>query len=178
MSVTNQKPTKEQLLEAIERLEKNPNDNLGFLADIGIGAVGAAGGGAAASVLGASAIFFGLLPVAAPLGVVVGGAALGGMALVGLKKMFFDGTYMYMEGKKAEMLKQLKEQLREVESKERASHIKDDDKTKFHIFLKDPIMLDLISPQDAQSLINAVQNGQIPLTEAYKLLQNLINSSK
>lgn len=176
MSVTNQKPTKEQLLKAIEDLEKNPNDNLGFLADIGIGAVGAAGGGAAASVLGASAIFFGLLPVAAPLGVVVGGAALGGMALVGLKKVLFDGTYM--EGKKAEMLKQLKEQLREVEAKERASHIKDDDKTKFHIFLKDPIMLDLISPQDAQSLINAVQNGQMPLTEAYKLVQNIINSAK
>ena len=58
MSVTNQKPTKELLLKAIEDLEKNPNDNLGFLADIGIGAVGAAGGGAAASVLGASAIFF------------------------------------------------------------------------------------------------------------------------
>lgn len=176
MSVTNQKPTKEQLLKAIEDLEKNPNDNLGFLADIGIGAVGAAGGGAAASVLGASAIFFGLLPVAAPLGVVVGGAALGGMALVGLKKVLFDGTYM--EGKKAEMLNQLKEQLREVEAKERSSHIKDDDKTKFHIFLKDPIMLDLISPQDAQSLINAVQNGQMPLTEAYKLVQNLINSAK
>lgn len=98
------------------------------------------------------------------------------MALVGLKKVLFDGTYM--EGKKAEMLNQLKEQLREVESKERASHIKDDDKTKFHIFLKGPIMLDLISPQDAQSLINAVQNGQMPLTEAYKLVQNLINSAK
>jgi hypothetical protein len=176
MSVTNQNPTKEQLLKAIEDLAKNPNDNLGFLANIGIGAVGAAGGGAAASVLGASAIFFGLLPVAAPLGVAVGGAALGGMALVGLKKVLFDGTYM--EGKKAEMLNQLKEQLREVEAKERASHIKDDDKTKFHIFLKDPIMLDLISPQDAQSLINAVQNGQMPLTEAYKLVQNLINSAK
>lgn len=176
MSVTNQKPTKDQLLKAIEDLEKNPNDNLGFLADIGIGAVGAAGGGAAASVLGSSAIFFGLLPVAAPLGVVVGGAALGGMALVGLKKVLFDGTYM--EGKKAEMLNQLKEQLRDVEAKERASHIKDDDKTKFHLFLKDPIMLDWISPQDAQSLINAVQNGQMPLTEAYKLVQNLINSAK
>ena len=176
MSGTNQKLTKEQLLKAIDQLEENPNDNLGFLADIGIGTVGAVGGGAAASVLGASAIFFGLIPVAAPLGVVVGGAALGGIALATLRKALFDGTYR--EGKKAEMLKQLKEQLKDVEAKERSSHIKDDDKTKFHIFLKDPIRLDLISPQDAQSLINAVHNGQMPLTEAYKLVKDIINSAK
>lgn len=169
-------PSKEQILKAIEQLEKHPNDNLRFLADIGIGAVGAAGGGAAASVLGASAIFFGLLPVAAPLGVVVGGAALGGMALVGLKKALFDGTYM--EGKKQQILEQLKERLKEIEVKERASHIKDNDKINFHKFLTEPLKLDLISPKDAHDLMMAVENGQIPLTEAYQLVQNLINSVK
>ncbi len=96
MSVTTQKLTKEKLLKAIDKLEKNPRDNLGFLIDIGVGAAGAIGGGAAASVFGASAIFFGLLPVAAPLGVVVGGVALGGMAFVGLKKVLFDGSFKKM----------------------------------------------------------------------------------
>ena len=112
--------TKEQLIKAIEQLEKNPNDKLGILADIGIGVVGAAGGGAAAAFFGATTapILFGLiaLPVAAPIGVIVGGVALGAAGLVGAKKILFDGTFT--EGKQAEMLKQLQEQLREVEAKE------------------------------------------------------------
>ena len=44
--------TKEQLLKAIEKLEKNPHDKLGILADIGIGAVGAVGAGAAVVAFG------------------------------------------------------------------------------------------------------------------------------
>lgn len=168
--------SKEQLLKAIEELEKNPYDKLGILADIGVGAVGVAGAGYAASILGASTVFFGLIPVAAPLAVVAGAAVLGGAALVGAKRVLFDGTYM--EGKKAEMLKKLNEQLREVEAKERASRIKDDDKTKFIIFLKEPLKTGLISAEDAQRLIKAVESGQMPLTEAYQLLQNLINSVK
>ncbi|MBD2040526.1 hypothetical protein [Microcoleus sp. FACHB-672] len=168
-------PTKEQILKAIEELEKNPHDKIGILSDIGIGVVGAAGAGYAASVLGASAAFFGLLPVAAPLAVVAGGAALGGLALVGLKKMFIDGTFD--DGKKAEMLKQLKKQLMEMEAKERASKLEDSDKTKFILLLKEPVRLDLISPKDAQSLMANVENGQVPLKEAYKLVQDLIKSA-
>ena len=38
-------PTKEQILKAIEKLEKNPHDKIGILSDIGIGVVGAAGAG-------------------------------------------------------------------------------------------------------------------------------------
>lgn len=168
-------PSKEQILKAIENLEKNPHDKIGILSDIGIGVVGAAGAGYAASVFGASAIFFGLVPVAAPIAVVAGGAALGGLALVGLKKMLFDGTFD--EGKKAEMLTQLKEQLREMEAKERASKLGDSDKTKFILLLKEPVRLDLISPKDAQDLIAAVESGQVPLKEAYKLVQDLIKSA-
>jgi hypothetical protein len=168
-------PNKEQILKAIEKLEKNPYDKVGILSDIGIGVVGAAGAGYAASVLGASAIFFGLVPVAAPIAVVAGGAALGGLALVGIKKMLFDGTFD--EGKKAEILKQLKEKLGEVEAKERASQLGDSDKTKFIVLLKEPVRLDLISPKDAQDLIAAIESGQVPLKEAYQLVQDLIKSA-
>lgn len=169
-------PSKEQIIKAIEQLEKNPYDKLSILTDIGIGAVGAAGAGYAASILGASAMFFGLIPVAAPLAIVAGGAALGGLALVGAKKWFIDGTSA--EGRQVEMLKQLKEQLREVEAKERASGLGDNDKTKFHIFLKEPLKLDLISPHDAQGLINAVENGQMTIKEAYQLVEKIISSAK
>jgi hypothetical protein len=168
-------PNKEQILKAIEKLEKNPHDKIGILSDIGIGVVGAAGAGYAASLLGASALFFGLVPVAAPIAVVAGGAALGGLALVGIKKMLFDGTFD--EGKKAEMLKQLKENLRQVEAKERASKLGDSDKNQFYVLLKDPVELELISPKDAQDLIAAVESGQVPLQEAYQLVQDLIKSA-
>jgi hypothetical protein len=125
-----QKPTKEQLLKAIEKLEKDDNFG-GFLVDVGLGAVGAVGAGAAVAAFGGTSILFGLITVAPPVGLVVGGAALGGAALVGIKKIFFDGTFD--EGKKTELLRQLKDKLREAEAKERASKITESDKSKLII---------------------------------------------
>ena len=167
---------KEQILKAIEDLEKNPHDKLGILADIGIGAVGAAGAGAAVAAFGGTSMLFGLITVAPPVGLVVGGAVLGATALVGAKKILFDGTYD--EGKRAEMLRQLKDLLREVESKERASNVGDRDKNKFYSLLKEPIRLDLLTPEKAQQLISAVESGQIPITEAIKLLEDIIKSAE
>ncbi|MBW4679900.1 MAG: hypothetical protein KME19_07280 [Microcoleus vaginatus WJT46-NPBG5] len=166
--------TKEQILKAINKLKTNPHDKIGILSDIGIGAVGAAGAGYAASIFGAST-FLWLIPITAPIAVVAGGAALGGLALVGVKKILFDGSFN--DGKKAEMLKQLEQQLREVEAKERASEIQAIDKTKFIILLEEPISLDLISPEDAQNLMANIENGKTSLKEAYKLVQDLIKSA-
>lgn len=172
----NKNLTKEQLLKTLEELEKNPQDKLTILADIGIGIVGAAGAGYAASVLGASAIFFGLIPVAAPVAVVAGGAALGGLALVGVKKILFDGTYD--KGKRDQIRIQIEEILRDIEAKEKASSLGENDKNQFYIFLKEPVRLDLITPKDAQDLIRAVESGQMPLKEAYSLVKNVINEAK
>jgi hypothetical protein len=168
--------TKEQLLKAIKELEENPHDKLNILADLGIGVVGAVGAGAAVAAFGGIPILFGLITLAPPIGLVVGGAALGAAALVGAKKMFFDGTFN--DGKKAEMLKQFYEQKKDFEEKERASKLGDNDKTNLIILLKEPIRLDLISPEDAQDLIRAVENGQMPLKEAYNLVENVIKSAK
>ena len=172
----NKTPTKEQILKSIEQLEKNPHDKLGILADIGIGVVGAAGAGAAAAAFGGGSILFGLIAVAPPVGLVVGGAALGAAALVGAKRMLFDGTFD--QGKQAEMLKNLKEQLRDVEAKERASKLEDSDKTKFIVSLKEPVRLDLISPKDAQDLIRAVESGQIAIKEAIKMVEDVVKAAK
>lgn len=172
----NQTLTKEQILKAIEQLEKNPNDKLGILADIGIGVVGAGAAGAAVAAFGGTSILFGLVALAPPVGLVVGGAALGAAALVGAKRIFFDGNFN--EGKQAEMLKQSKEQLREVEAKERASKLEDNEKTKFMVSLKEPVRLNLISPQDAQNLMRAVESGQIPIKEANKIVQDIVESAK
>jgi hypothetical protein len=172
----NKTPTKEQILKAIEQLEKNPNDKLGILADIGIGVVGAASAGAAVAAFGGTSLLFGLITIAPPVGLVVGGAALGAAALVGAKRILFDGTFT--QGKKAEILRQLKDQLKEVEAKERVSKLGENDKNQFYIFLKEPIKLNLISPKDAQDLIRAVESGQMPLKEAYHLVEDVINSAK
>jgi tetratricopeptide (TPR) repeat protein len=166
-------PTKEQILETIRDLKNNPNDRVDILADIGIGAVGAAGAGYAASILGASSLFFGLIPVAAPLAMVAGGAILGGAALIGAKRFLFDGTSL--EGKREALLMQLEEQLSEIEAKEQAASLGEDDKYDFHIFLEEPVRLDLISPQEAQSLMLAVESGQMSLKEAYQLVEDLID---
>ncbi len=166
--------TKEQVLQTIRDVKNNPNDRVDILANIGFGAAGAVGAGYAASILGASSLFFGLVPVAAPLAVIAGGAILGGAALIGAKRFLFDGTSL--EGKREALLMQLEEQLREIEAKEQAASLGEDDKYDFHIFLEEPVRLDLISPQDAQSLMLAVESGQLSLKEAYQLVEDLINS--
>ena len=168
--------TKEQILKAIEELEKNPHDKLGILADVGVGVVGAGAAGAAVAAFGGQAIFFGLIAVAPPVGLVVGGAALGAAALVGAKRIFFDGTSN--EGKKAEILKQLNELLREVEAKERASKLEDSDKTKFIVSLKEPVRLNLITPKEAQDLMRAVESGQIPIKEAINMVKAIVEAAK
>ncbi|WP_333379040.1 hypothetical protein [Microcoleus sp. B4-D4] len=157
-------------------MAKNPHDKLGILADIGIGVVGAGAAAGAVAAFGGTSILFGLIAVAPPVGLVVGAAALGAAALVGAKRIIFDGNFN--EGKKAEMLQQLKEQLREVEAKERASKVRDSDKTKFIVSLKEPVRLNLITPQRAQDLMRAVESGQIPITDAIKMVQAIVEAAQ
>ncbi|MEG4984793.1 hypothetical protein QUB08_03280 [Microcoleus sp. BR0-C5] len=171
----NKTPTKEQILKSIEQLKKNPHDKLGILADIGIGVVGAAGAGAAVAAFGGVPVLFGLWVVAPPVGLVVGGAALGAAALVGVKRIF-DGNFD--QGKQAEILKNLEEQLKNIEDKKRADNLKDSDKTKFIVSLKEPVRLDLISPKDAQDLIRAVESGQIAIKEAIKMVEDVVKAAK
>ena len=170
------KLTREQILKAIDEIEKNPHDKLSILADIGIGAVGAGAAGAAVAAFGGTSMLFGLITVAPPVGLVVGGAALGAAALVGVKKILFDGTYD--EGKRAEMLRQLKDLLRDIEIKEKASSLSESDKNKFYILLKEPVKLNLLTPEKAQQLISAVESGQIQITEGIKLLEDIIKAAK
>lgn len=185
----NKSLTKEQIIKAIEQLEKNPNDKLGILADVGIVGVGtvlgAGAAGTVAAAAGATALpivttvgsWLGLsLLGATPVGWVVGTAAAGGAIAYGVSRLTKGGGYN--EAKQAEMLKQLKEQQREIETKERASKLGDSDKTKFIVSLKEPVRLNLISPQDAQNLMRAVESGQMPIKEAIKMVQAVVESAK
>ena len=172
----NNEVSKEQLLKAIENLENNPHDKLDILADIGIGAIGAGTAGAAVAAFGGTSILFGLVTIAPPLGLIAGGAMLGAGALVGLKKVLFDGSFN--EGYQQKLLIDLRQQLKEVEANERARGIGENDKNKFIIFLKEPLKLNLITPEDAQKLIKAVENGQISLKDAIKYIEDVIKLKK
>lgn len=185
----NQKLTKEQLLKAISQLENNPNDKLRILGDIGIVGVGTglgiASAGTIAAAAGATSIpvlttvgsWVGVTLVGAtPVGWVVGAAVAGGAAAFGVSRLIKSGSYT--EGKQQELLNSLKDRMCEIEAKQRASSIGENDRTQFHIFLKQPLQFGLISADDAQGLITAVESGQMPLNQAYQLVKDIINSGK
>lgn len=178
--MTRKKLTKEELLKAIEQLENNPDDRINFLTDIGAVGIGAVGAGAAAFAFGGTttSILFGLvtIPVAAPIGVIAVGAALGGAALFGAKRFLFDGTSQ--QGKREEMLRQLKDKLQEIENEERKSTISDEDKTEFYSFLKEPLKLDLISAEESQKLMELVEKGELSLSDAYQLVIDILSEIK
>ncbi|MBD1907244.1 hypothetical protein NDI37_08325 [Funiculus sociatus GB2-A5] len=173
--------TKEQLIKVIEQLEKNPNDRSGILGDVGVTALGAAGAGVAAAFFGATTAYIPIIGVtlavaAAPVTLVAGAAVAGGAAVYGVSRLIKDGGFN--EGKRKQLLNEYKEKLREVEAKERQSNFDEHDKTRFYSFLKEPLKHNLISPDDAQQLMQAVEKGHIPLSEAYKLVGQVLSDSQ
>lgn len=175
-----QQLTKEQLIKLIEQLEKDPNDRIGILGDVGVTALGAAGAGTAAALFGSTiasiplvtaltGISFGV--VAAPFAAVAGAAVVGGAAVYGVSRLIKDGGFN--EGKRKQLLNELNEKLKEIEINERQSNINDRDKTDFYSFLKEPLKYKLISPDDASQLIKSVESGHISLSAAYKLVRDL-----
>ncbi|WP_121969529.1 hypothetical protein [Leptolyngbya sp. BC1307] len=177
--MSKQNRSKEDLLKAISKL-KEGGDSFTFLTDIGVVGVGAVGAGAAAFAFGGAtaSVLFGLvaIPVAAPLAVVAGAAVLGGGALLGVKRALFDGTYT--EGKKAELIRQMEDELREMKAKERKDRIGKEDKTKFHLFLEEPIQFDLITPEDARKLMELVETGKLEISEAYRMIIDMLAEMK
>lgn len=177
--MSNQNRSKEELLKALKKL-KEGSDSFTFLTDIGAVGIGAAGAGAAAFAFGGAAVpmMFGLFTVtaAAPVAVVAGAAVLGGGALFGLKRALFDGTYT--EGKKAELVRQMEDELRGIKAKERRDNISKEDKIKFHLFLEEPIRFDLITPKDAQNLMELVETGKLEISEAYTMVINMLAEIK
>lgn len=178
----NQNPNKEQLLEAIKRLKQNPHDKVGILGDLGITAAGAGAGIAAAALLGTTTASipiitaltgFGMV-VAAPVTLVAGAAVAGGAALYGLSRLIKDGGFQ--EGKRDELEREYEERLRDIEAKERCSKVKKQDLTDFYVLFEDALKLNLISNEDAYQLIQAVELGQIPLSEADMLVKKLFEN--
>lgn len=179
------KPTKEQLLNMIGELEKNPLDKGRLLGDAGITAVGvglgAAAAGTLASAAGATSIWgltsvagwLGVSAVAAtPVGWVIGAAAVGGAVAYGVSRMVHGGGLS--EGRKQELLQKYKEDAHSIDAKEKAGSITDNDRTTFILSLRELIDKDAITPDKAIKLIEQVEQGRIPLSQAFALVQAIL----
>lgn len=177
--------TKKQLLKVIEDLEAAPSDRVRILGDVGITSVGlglgAAAAGTVATLAGATAIpvvttaasWLGVSAVAAtPVGWVVGAALAGGAMVYGVSRLIRDGGLS--EGRKRELLQLYRDRLLEMQRSEQAQEVNAPDRNRFITSLREVIEKDAISPQKAFQLIDAVERGAIPLSQAYTMVVELL----
>ncbi|MFN3302925.1 MAG: hypothetical protein ACK44A_04315 [Roseateles sp.] len=179
MSTT--KPTKKQLLKVIDDLERSPADRVRILGDVGIASVGAvlgaAGAGTVATLAGATSAFslFGITVAAAtPVGWVVGTALAGGALAYGVSRLIRNGGLS--EGRKRELLQLYRERLQEMQRRERAHGVTEPDRNRFIASLREVIEKDAISAEKAFQLIEAVESGAMPLSQAYQLVVGILES--
>jgi len=182
--MTKKKMSKNDLLKAIEQLEKNPHDRGKILGEIGVAGVGAIGAGAGAAIAGASIAPIPLvtaltgigMTVAAPVTLVAGAAVVGGAAAYGVAK-FVSNSAMY-ETRRQELKDRLRERLNSLQKEETKSTLTAKNKNAFILFLKTPLKQGLITAEQAQQLIELVELGQIALEEAYNLLNEIISDGR
>ncbi len=180
--------SKKQLLKVIDDLEASPSDRVRILGDVGITSVGiglgAAAAGTVATIAGATAIpvvttaasWLGVTAVAAtPVGWVVGAALAGGALAYGVSRLIRDGGLS--EGRKRELLQVYRERLQEMQRREQAQEVTAPDRNRFITSLREVIEKDAISPQKAFQLIDAVERGAMPLSQAYSLVAGLLQEN-
>ena len=178
--------TKRQLLRLIDQLKKNPDDKGRILGDIGITIVGAGLGAAAAGTLataaGVTSIFgvtsiagwLGLTVVSAtPVGWVVGVAVATGTAAYTVSRLIRNGSMS--EGAKEDLVIWYREEARVIAAKEAAGTIEDGDRTRFIVALRDLIDKEVIPPDVAFRLIEQIEAGSVPLSQALLMIHSLLN---
>ncbi|MCL1861633.1 MAG: hypothetical protein FWG52_08910 [Proteobacteria bacterium] len=179
------KITKKQLLKAIDGLKQNPSDRIRILGDVGIAGagmrVGAMAVGSAAAMAGTSKVTIvtslaeklGITAVAAkPAALVVGTVAAGGALFYGVSCLIRSRTMS--EGRKCELLKTFNEQLREIKLKENIISITFSDRNQFIVSLREVVEKNLLPPKKTFRLIEAVENGRMPLSRAYELVRSVV----
>lgn len=180
--------TKKQLLKIIDELQNSPNDRGRILGDIGITTVGvglgAAGAATIATVAGATTIpalttaasWIGITAVAAtPLGWVVGAAIGGGALAYGVSRLIHGGGIS--EGRRKELRALYQERLREIMRKEQIKQIGAPERTQFIAALRELVDKDALTPQRAFALIDNVENGRMAVSEAYSLIDAILQIS-
>ena len=182
------KVSKEQLLELIDRLQENPNDKLGVLGQVGIVSISASGaplasvaaiaGVKSAFGLSVAAQFFGWLPAifltGPPLALLIGCASGLGLLAYALTRVVRGGGAV--EGQKAALLEKYRLQAKDIEAAEQSSSITDVDRTQFIISLRELIDADAIPVDSAFRMIEMVEAGRIPLSQAMAMSKACMTS--
>ena len=179
--------SKKQLLKVINDLESSPSDRVRILGDVSITSVGtvlgAAAGGTVATITGATAIpvittaasWLGVTAVAVtPVGWVAGAALVGGALAYGASRLVRSGGLS--EGRKRELLQFYRERLQEMQRCEQAQEVTAPDRNRFITSLREVIEKNAISPQQAFQLIDAVERGTMPLSQAYSLVAEFLGT--
>jgi hypothetical protein len=86
--------------------------------------------------------------------------------------MIHDGGLS--EGRKSELLQKYKEDAQNIDAKEKSGDITDKDRTAFIISLRELIDKDAMTPDKAIKLIEQVEQGRIPLSQAFALVQAIL----
>jgi hypothetical protein len=180
--------TKKRLLRLISELESNPNDKGRILGESGIViagvGLGAAAAGTVASMAGATSIWgistlagwAGLsLAAATPVGWIVGCAAVAGAIFYAVARLIRGGALS--EGRKKQLLQKYKDDLRRIKAVERIQATSAYDRTRFICSLKELIEKDLLTPHMAFRLIEQVEAGRIPISQAIELIQDILDKS-
>jgi hypothetical protein len=181
MKLSYNKFSKEEISQLISKLQTDSKAKYQILTDVGIAGAGMAGAGAVATVTGTSIVPIGwgitaltgfVTVVAAPVGLVVGAAVVGGVATYGITQAVRFKAYQH--GKRDQLIQQLIEMLRDMDYYQTKAQTTKADKTRFSLFLEEPVKLGLISPESASELIQLVENGSITLFEAYRLVKDIL----
>lgn len=178
--MTQESLKKEDLLKAIDKLEKNPSDRVGIVTGLGVTATGAIGAGAVAAVAGATTTSLPLITAvtgvglfaAAPVALVAGAAVAGGVTLFGAAKLIQGSGFL--NGKRNQIKQSLKEKVKGIETEEKKGSISNKDKTDFYALLKKPVELDLITSEDALQLMQSVEGGQMGIVDAVRLVKEIV----
>jgi hypothetical protein len=176
--------SKKELLKLIKELREGKNGFLDIMAEFGLAGIGATAAGTTAAIMGSTVASipivtmltgFGVV-VAAPISLVAGASVAGGLATYGLVKLIKGSGFN--KGKKEELLRYYENLYKDYERNETKGKTTDKEKSQFIVSLNDPISLDLISPEDAESLIKAIQNGDMSIKDGYKYISNIVNQVK
>lgn len=178
------KMTKAKLLGLIDDLKNNPNDKLRILGDAGIVSMVIVVGTptAASAVIHGVTSLFGLSAAAhlfgwmaaigiggSPLALIVGCASLLGLLAFAITRLVYGGGLA--EGRKAELLEKYRSDVKIMEAKEESGSITDMDRTQFILSLRELINKDAIPINDAFKMIELVEQGRIPLSQASSMIQ-------
>lgn len=180
---TKPKVSKVHLLGLIDELQRNPNDKVRVLGEVGIVSIGASTYplASAAAIVGVKAVFglsaaahcFGWLPAlfwtGPGLPILVGYASVMGLLPYGLARMVRGCGAA--EGHKAAHPGKYRIQVKEIDAAEQSATVTEADRTQFILSLRTLIDADAIPTDSAFRMIEMVEAGRMPLAQPMAMAQ-------